>query len=78
MQKPAETDNTNKNEDDEELQSELLRDLSDWLQEVRENLVDESVPAEPRGNLLPGHRDTCSSSHEVPMESRAKVERGSG
>ena len=42
------------------------------------NLVDESRPLEPQGNLAPGHRDTSCSSHELPMESRAKVELGSG
>ena len=50
----------------------------DWLQEFRENLVDESSPLEPRRNPAPGHRDTSSSSHELPMESRAKVESASG
>ena len=55
-----------------------MRNLPDWLQEFRENLVDESVPAEPRGNPSLGHRDTSSSSHELPMEPRAKVEPGSG
>ena len=44
----------------------------------RENLVDESIPLEPRGDPSPGHRDTSSSAHELPMESRAKVEAGSG
>ena len=43
-----------------------------------ENLVDERSPSEPRGNPAPGYRDTSSSSHELPMESRAKVEPGSG
>ena len=41
-------------------------------------MVDESSPAEPRGNPAPKDRDTSSSSHELPMESRAKVEPGSG
>ena len=52
--------------------------LPDWLQEFRENLVDESVPAESRKNPSHEHRDTTSSSHELPMESRAKVDPGSG
>ena len=39
------------------------------LQEFQQGLVDESVPE---------HRDTSSSSHEFPMESRAKVKPGSG
>ena len=64
----VETENTNKNEDDEELRSELLRDLPDWLQEFKENLVDEIVPAESRGNPTHEHRDTSSSSHELPMD----------
>ena len=71
---PSETNNTNKNEKGEEIQSNLLHELPDWLQEFRENLVDESSPLEPRGNPALGHRDTSSSSHEIPMESRAKVE----
>ena len=41
-------------------------------------VLDESVPAESRGNPSHGHRDTPSSSHVLPMESRAKVELGSG
>ena len=39
----AETGNTNKNEDDEELRSELLQDLREWLQDFKENLVDKNV-----------------------------------
>ena len=41
-------------------------------------MVDERSPSEPRGNPAPEDRDTASSSHELPMESRAKVEPGSG
>ena len=66
------------NEGRKEVQSDLLHDLPDWLQVFKENLVDESSPAEPRGNPEPGHRGTSSSSHELPMESRAKVEPESG
>ena len=72
------TENKNKNEGREEVQSDLVHDLPHWLQDFRENLIDESVPAEPRRNPDPGHRDTASSFHELPMESRAKVEPGSG
>ena len=67
-----------KNEGHEEVQSDLLHDLPDCLQEFRENLVDESNPVEPRGNPAPEDQDTSSSSHVLPMESRAKVERGVG
>ena len=38
--------------------------MPDWLQEFKHGLVDESVPE---------HRDTSSSSHELPLELRAKV-----
>ena len=72
MHGPTETKNTYINEGHEEVQSDLLREFPDWLQEFREVLVDESSPLEP------GHRDTSSSSHQLPMESRAKVEPGSG
>ena len=78
LQEPAETENTNENEEDEEKRCELLRDLPDWLQEFRENSVDESVPTESLGNPLHGHRDTSGSSHELPSEPRAKVVLGSG
>ena len=60
---PTETENPHKN-DDEELQSDQLQDVPDWLQEFRHGLVDESVPE---------HRDASSSSHELPLEPRAKV-----
>ena len=36
----------------------------------------ERSPLEPRWNLEPKDRDTASSSHELPMESRAEVEPG--
>ena len=39
----AETENTNKNEDDEELRSELLQGVPEWLQDFKENLVDKDV-----------------------------------
>ena len=60
----AETENTNENEDDEELRSELLQDVPEWLQDFKENLVDQ--------NFQP-HQYSPSSSHELPMEPRAKV-----
>ena len=63
LHRPTETENKNKNEGREEVQSDLLRDLPDWLQDFRENLVDERSPLEPRGNPELGYRDTSSSSH---------------
>ena len=71
LHRSAETRNKNKNDDDKKLRSELLlQDLPDRLQEFRENLVDESVPA--------AHLDTSSPSHELPLEPWAKVEPGLG
>ena len=40
QQKPK---NKNKNGESEEVQSDLLHDWPDWLQEFREDLVDEST-----------------------------------
>ena len=60
----AETENTNKNEDDEELRSELLQDVPKWLQDFKENLVDKNVSP---------HQNSSSSSHELPLEPRTKV-----
>ena len=68
----------NKDEGHEDAQTDLLRDLPDWPHEFRENLVDESSPLEPRRNPAPKDQDTSSSSHELPMESRAKVASGTG
>ena len=64
--------------DAREVQSDLLHDLPDWLQEFRENLVDESTSTELRGDLMQRSADTSSSSHEPPVEPRACVEPGSG
>ena len=49
LHKPTETENKNTNEGCEEVQSDLLHDLSDWLQEFREILVDESSPFRATG-----------------------------
>ena len=35
------------NKEREEVQRDLLHDLPDWLQDFRENLVDESTSTEP-------------------------------
>ena len=64
LHKPTETENKNRNEGREELRGGILHDLPDWLQDFRDNLVDESSPIEPRRNLEPGHRDASSSCHE--------------
>ena len=46
----AETENPNESDDDEELQSDQLHDVPDWLNEFRHGLVGESV-REHRENL---------------------------
>ena len=63
----VETENPNKNQDSEGVRSDPLRDLLEWLEEFKENLVDDSVPE---------HRDAPSSSHELFSEPRAKVVSG--
>ena len=78
LHESTETENQNKNEGREEVQSDQSHDLPDWLQEFKENLVDERNPSEPRENPELGYRDTSLSSHELPMESRSKVEPCSG
>ena len=76
--KPQETENKNKNGEHEEVQRDISHELLDWLQEFRENLVDESTSTDPWGNPEQGSQDTSKSSHELPMEPRAKVEPCSG
>ena len=63
----AETENPNKNDDNEEVRGDSSCGLPEWQEEFKENLVDESVPE---------HRDTSSSTHELPSEPRAKVVSG--
>ena len=78
VHRSTETENTNKNEGREEVQSDVSHELPDWLQEFRENLVDESTSTKPWRNPEQVSRNTSKSSHELPMEPRAKVEPGSG
>ena len=57
-----------KNGDGETVRVNPLRDLPEWLEELTENLVDDSVPA---------HRDApASSSRESASEPRGKVVSG--
>ena len=59
--------NTTQTDNDEELQSDELQGVLDWLQEFKHGPVDKSVLE---------HRNTSSSSHELPLEPRAKVVSG--
>ena len=75
---PQTQKNKNKNGEREEVQRDVSRELPAWLQEFRENLVDESTSTEPWEKPRAGSQDTSKSSHELPVEPRAKVEPGSG
>ena len=61
MTKTSKNPKPNKNEDHDLERRDLLNsDIPEWLQEFRENLVDDRVPE---------HRDShASSSHEVSLE----------
>ena len=48
----ADTENPNKNDSNEELQSDLLQDVPDWLQEFKGNLVDGKCSRTPRVLLM--------------------------
>ena len=56
----------------EEVQRVISHELPDWLQEFRENLVDESTSTEF------WRKPRASSSHDPPMAPGAQVEQNSG
>ena len=62
----------------QEKYKETSDELLDWLQEFRVKLVDESTSTDPWENPEQGSQDTSKSSHELPLEPRAKVEPDSG
>ena len=78
LHETTETENQNKNRESKEAQRDTSRELPDWLQEFTEILVYESASTEPWRKSEQRSQDTSKSSHELPMEPRAKVERGSG
>ena len=55
----------NKNEDDEELRSDLLQDVPEWLQDFKENPVDKTVQP---------HQYFPSSSHEFREQKWYRVQ----
>ena len=77
LHESTETENKNKNEEREEVQRDISHEVPDWLQEFLENSFDDSTSTEPWGNPEQGSQDTSKSSHELPMEPRAKVRLGS-
>ena len=77
VQDPTKNSKTNKNEDHEHERSDpSYSEIPEWLQEFRENLVDESVP-EFHGARVPVLSDShASSSHEPSLEPLRRVVSG--
>ena len=68
LHEPTEIPKPNKNEDHEQVRGSPYSDIPEWLQEFRENLVDERVPE---------HRDSHGSSfHEPSLEPMRSVDLG--
>ena len=63
----AENEKPIKNDDNETVRGNPSLDLPEWLEELKDNVVDGSVPE---------HRDASISSHGLPSEPRAKVVSG--
>ena len=65
LHEPTKIPKPNKNEDPEQVRGNTSSDIQEWLQEFRENLVDDRVPE---------HRDShASSSHEPSLEPMRNV-----
>ena len=68
LHEPTKIPKPNKTEDHEQVRGNPCSDIPEWLQEFRENLVDERVP---------GHRDShASSSHDPSLEPMRSVDLG--
>ena len=68
LHEPTKIPKPNKNENHEQVRRDPYPDIPEWLQEFRENLVDERVPE---------HRDShASSSHEPSLEPMRSVDLG--
>ena len=68
LHEPTKIPKPNKNEDHEQVRGNPQSDIPEWLQEFRENLVDERVPE---------HRDShASSSHEPSLEPMRSMDLG--
>ena len=78
LHESTETENKNTKGEREEVHRDISQELSDWLQEFSEILVDESTSEALRRELMQRSEDTSSSPDEPLMESRTKVERCSG
>ena len=78
VRRQTETENKNKNEGREEVHSDLIEWLAGPATWVQRKLGRWKWSCRATENPAPKDQDTSSSSLELPMESRAKVESGSG
>ena len=66
LHKPSEIPKPNKNEDHELAQGNPVQsDIPEWLQEFRENLVDERVPEYRDSHTSPSHRSSFEPKRKV-------------
>ena len=78
MHKTTETENQKKNGESVELQRDISHELPGWLQEFRENFVDESPSTEPWENQSKEVKTLSMSSHELPNGAACKSGTGFG
>ena len=77
LHETTETENKKK-KGSKEVQRDISHELSDWLQEFRENLVDESTSTEPWRNPEQRSQDTSKSSRELSNGAASKSGAGFG
>ena len=68
LHEPTETENQNKTEEAKKYKANLSHDLLEWLQDLRENLVDER--SEPRGNPAPEDQDILLMNYQWSREQK--------
>ena len=79
LHESTENENKNKNGEREEVQRDMSHELPDWLQELKGKFWLMKVLQQGLGETqTKGVKTLPNSSHELPMEPRAKVEIGSG
>ena len=73
LHKLTKTENKNKHEGREEVQSDLLYELAGTDHRSSEKICSMKVVLQSHGEILaPKNQDTSSSSHELPLESASK------
>ena len=63
LHEPTETSKPNKNEDHEQVRRSPYSDIPEWMQESRENLVEERVPEHRDSHAISSH-DTIFRTYE--------------